>query len=280
MAKPITPTKTGATPQMRGISNAQANGPAAMQSQPQTPPPSADLSERVPTGIEGLDDLCEGGFERGSSVLALGEPGSGKTTMMTQFLVNGALNHGEGGVFLSFEETKESIIRHSASFGWDLNALEKQGAVAIINYKPHEVKRLAEEGGGLIWDTITETGAKRIAIDSLSAYVILFESQYQAREAQRNLFELVRKWGCTTMMSGEAAASVDRSSVGMDYLSDAVLLLHHPRQRNVRFRAIEILKMRGTNHSQKICPFEFLPSVGMKVYPGEDIFEEFGTKGF
>ena len=225
-------------------------------------------------------ESCEGGFERGSSILALGEPGSGKTTMMTQFLVNGALNYGEGGVFLSFEETKESIVRHSLSFGWDLNALERQGAVAIVNYKPHEVKRLAEEGGGLIWDTITETGAKRIAIDSLSAYVVLFESQYQAREAQRNLFELVRKWGCTTMMSGEAGASGDRSSVGMDYLSDAVLIMHHPRQRNVRFRAIEILKMRGTNHSQKICPFEFLPNVGMKVYPGEDIFEEFGTKGF
>ena len=274
MAKMAVPSKTGAATQTKNPPAAQA--PA----QAQTQNSDVGLPERIPTGIEGLDELCEGGFERGSSVLCLGEPGSGKTTMMTQFLVNGALQYGEGGVFLSFEENKESIIRHSLSFGWDLNALEKQGAVAIINYKPHEVKRLAEEGGGLIWDTITETGAKRIAIDSLSAYVVLFESQYQAREAQRNLFELVRKWGCTTMMSGEAGASGDRSSVGMDYLSDAVLLMHHPRQRNVRFRAIEILKMRGTNHSQKICPFEFLPGAGMKVYPGEDIFEEFGTKGF
>ncbi len=109
--------------------------------------PAVDLSERVPTGIDGLDELCEGGFDRGSSVRAMGEPGAGKTTMMSQFLVNGALQQGEGGVFLSFEESKESIIRHSVSFGWDMNELEKSGAVAIINYKPHEVKRLAEEGG-------------------------------------------------------------------------------------------------------------------------------------
>ena len=273
MAKPITPTKTGATPQMRGISNAQANGPAAMQSQPQTPPPSADLSERVPTGIEGLDDLCEGGFERGSSVLALGEPGSGKTTMMTQFLVNGALNHGEGGVFLSFEETKESIIRHSASFGWDLNALEKQGAVAIINYKPHEVKRLAEEGGGLIWDTISSIGAKRLAIDSLTSYAMLFESLYQAREAELLLFELLRKWKCTTLLSAEGINTEKmRITTGMEYLSDGVILLHHPRYQSGRYRAIEILKMRGCKHSEKLCPYEFVEGEGIRVHPGETIF--------
>lgn len=264
MAKTTAPTKTG-----------PAQAPASKQA-----PSATDLSERVPTGIDGLDELCEGGLERGSSVLCIGEPGSGKTTMMTQFLVNGALQQGEGGVFLSFEESKESIMHHSLSFGWDMNEMEKQGAVAIVNYKPHEVKRLAEEGGGMIWDTISETGAKRIAIDSLSAYVVLFDSQYQAREAQRNLFELVRKWGCTTMLSGEVAEVGGHLPAGMDYLSDAVILLHHPRQRNVRFRAIEILKMRGTNHSQKICPFEFLPGIGMRVYPGEDIFEEFKTQGF
>jgi KaiC/GvpD/RAD55 family RecA-like ATPase len=230
---------------------------------------------RVPTGIPGLDELCEGGFERGSAILCLGEPGSGKTTMLTQFLVNGALDYGEGGVFISFDESKDSILRHSLAFGWDLAQLEKEGAVSVITYKPHEVRRLAEEGGGLVWDTINEIGAQRISIDSLSSYVVLFDTPYSAREAQRNLFELVHKWGCTTMLSGEAAASKDRSSEGMDYLADAVLILHHPRQHDVRFRAIEILKMRGTNHSAKLCPFDLLPGIGMRVYPNEDIFEKF-----
>jgi len=236
------------------------------------------VQPRVPSGVPGLDELCDGGFEKGSSVICLGEPGSGKTTLLTQFLVNGAMEHGEPGVFLSFEENKESIMRHALSFGWDLQRMEKEGAVSIVTYKPHEVRRLAEEGGGLIWDTINEVGAQRIAIDSLSAYVVLFDSPYQAREAQRNLFELVGKWNCTTIFSGEAADSKDRSSAGMDYLADALMVLHHPRQRNVRFRALEILKMRGTNHSQKLCPFEFLPGVGIRVYPGEDIFEEFKTR--
>ncbi len=236
------------------------------------------IAPRVPSGIPGFDDLCEGGFEKNSTILCLGEPGSGKTTFMTQFLVNGALEHGETGVFLSFEESKESIIRHSLTFGWDLQQMEKEGAVSIITYKPHEVRRLAEEGGGLLWDTMNETGAQRIVIDSLSAYVVLFDTVYAAREAQRGLFELVHKWNCTTMLSGEAGGSEGRNSSGMDYLADGVVLLHHPRQRNVRFRAVEILKMRGTNHSQKICPYEFISGEGMRVYPGEDIFEDFRTR--
>lgn len=259
-----------------------AKTPSASKSSPMPgEPPSSipvTVAPRVPSGVPGLDELCGGGFEKGSTMLCLGEPGSGKTTLLTQFLVNGALEHGESGVFLSFDEAKDSILRHSLSFGWDLAQLEKEGAVSVVTYKPHEVRRLAEEGGGLIWDTINETGAQRIAIDSLSSYVVLFDTPYAAREAQRSLFELVHKWGCTTLLSGEAASSGDRSSEGMDYLADGVLILHHPRQRNVRFRAVEILKMRGTNHSQKICPFEFLPGIGMKVYQGEDIFEEFGTR--
>lgn len=237
--------------------------------------PAKSLS-RMQTGVPGLDELCEGGFESGSTVLVMGEAGCGKTSLLTQFVVAGAREFDEPGVFLSFEEPRESIFRHSRSFGWDLEKMENDKKLAVINYKPHEVRKLAEEGGGLIWDTITEIGAKRVAIDSLSSYTVLFESVYQAREAQLSLFEMVRKWGCTTLFSGEAMRNTTARTIsGMEYLTDAVILLHHPRQRNIRSRAIEVLKMRGTNHSQKICPFEFISGEGLRVYPGEDIFEEF-----
>jgi KaiC/GvpD/RAD55 family RecA-like ATPase len=235
-----------------------------------------DLTKRVPSGIPGLDELCGGGFERRSSGLVIGGAGSGKTTFLSQFIYAGAAFYNEPGIFLSLEEPKESIIKHSADFGWDLKQMEEDGMLAVINYKPHEIRKLAEEGGGLIWDTITEIGAKRVVIDSLSSYVILFGSLYLAREAQLNLFEMIRKWKCTTLFSGEATKSTSvRTKFGMEFLADSVVALHHPRRHNVRARALEVYKMRGVSHSQKICPFEIVSGEGLIVYPNEDIFEEF-----
>jgi len=230
---------------------------------------------RVPTGIPGLDELCGGGFERNSSVLVMGGAGSGKSTFLNQFIYTGAAFYDEPGIILSLEEPKENIIRHSLDYGWDLKSLEKEGKLSIINYTPNEVKKLSEEGGGLIWDTITDIGAKRVVVDSLTSYVVLFGSKYQAREAQLELFDMIRKWKCTTVFSGEAVRNASvRTDFGMEYLTDAVIALHRPRKNNARIRAIEIFKMRGTNHTQKICPFDIVPGEGLVVYPNEDVFEE------
>lgn len=230
--------------------------------------------KRTKTGVPGLDRLCDGGYEKDSSVLIMGNAGAGKTTMLTQFIYTGAVFYDEPGVYISFEEPKNNIIKHCKAFGWEYDKLEAADKLAVINYKPHEIRKLTEEGGGLIWDTITEIGAQRVAIDSLTSYVVLFGSEYQAREAQLGLFELVRKWNCTTLFSGEGLPGTSVGA-GMEGLTDAVIALHHPRRNNVRIRAMEIYKMRGTNHSQKICPFEIVPEQGLIVYPSEDIFEEF-----
>ncbi len=231
--------------------------------------------DRVPTGIPGLDDLLSGGFEKESNVLVMGGPGSGKTTFLVQFLINGVLKYKEPGIFLTFEEQKETIVKHMGNFGWDLDQLEEDGMFTIITYKPHEVKKLLDEGGGMIWDSIHSIGAKRLAVDSLSTYAMLFDTNYQMRESQLLLFDLLRKWDITTLLSGEAKnASALKQFTGMEYLTDGVILLHHPRQGNTRIRALEILKLRGIGHSQKICPFEFIEGKGIEVYPEEDVFSE------
>ncbi len=230
---------------------------------------------RVKTGIPGLDELVGGGFEPQSTTLVMGEAGTGKTTFLAQFLYNGATRHNEPGVLLSFEEPSSSIINHMANYGFDFASLEEKNLFASINYRPHEVKKLVDEGGGLIWDTISQLGAKRLAIDSLTSYAMLFESRYQAREAQLSLFELLHKWGCTTLLSAEGIDTGRiRVTSGMEYLSDGVVILHHPRHQSSRYRALEVLKMRGSAHSEKMCPFEFAVGEGIKVYPGENIFYE------
>ncbi len=237
------------------------------------------LPDRVSTGIAGLDEIAGGGFEKNSTVLVVGGAGTGKTTFLLQFLYNGAVEEDEPGVLLSFEEGKDAMRRHTRSFGWDFDKLEENDLFSVISYKPHEVKKLIDEGGGMIWDTIHSIGAKRLAVDSLTSYTMLFETTYQAREAQLSLYEMLRKWNCTTLLSAEKSKYGGPAS-GMEYLSDGVILLHHPRQRSVRVRAVEVLKLRGTEHSQKICPFEFVKNKGIVVYPGEDVFTDSKEGGF
>jgi len=229
---------------------------------------------RVPTGVPGLDELIEGGFEKNSTVLLLGGPGTGKSTMALQFLYNGVVQYNQKGVFITFEETLGMITKHMARYGWDVQKLVDEKKLAIINFKPHEVKRFAEEGGGMIYDTIENSGAERLVIDSLTSYTLLFESLYEARESQLGLFDMLRKWNCTSVLTGEKFLHKNKSMLSdIEYLTDGVILLHNPRYKYVRIRALEILKMRGTAFLQKLCPYVFEDNVGVKVFPQEDVFE-------
>lgn len=234
---------------------------------------------KVPTGIPGLDELIGGGLEQSSTTLVMGDAGCGKTTFLAQFLYRGASEQEEPGVLLSFEEPSASIVKHMRNFGFDFEALEERGLFSSISYRPHEVKKLVDEGGGLIWDTISSLGAKRLAIDSLTSYAMMFESLYRAREAEILLFELLHKWGCTTLLSAEGIYTDKiKMATGMEYLCDGVIHLHHPRHQSSRYRAIEVLKMRGTKHSEKMVPFEFIEGEGIRVYPGETIFYDIGDE--
>ncbi|VVB99566.1 Circadian clock protein kinase KaiC [uncultured archaeon] len=271
VGKPSAKLKPTVAPVKRGEEAAPAPQQAARRAD--------EIEGLVPSGIPGLDDLIGGGFEESSTTLVMGEAGCGKTTFLSQFLHSGAVDYGEPGVLLSFEEPSASILKHMGNYGFDFKALEDQNLFASINYRPHEVKKLVDEGGGLIWDTISSLGAKRLAIDSLTSYAMLFESLYQAREAELMLFDLLHKWECTTLLSGEGLHTEQmRITTGMEYLTDGVIVLHHPRYQAARYRAIEILKMRGARHSEKMCPFEFADGEGIKVYPGETIFYEVKDK--
>ena len=239
----------------------------------------ASEESKVSSGIPGLDELLGGGFEQGGTTLILGDSGSGKTTFLAQFIYNGATQFDEPGVILSFEESNTSIAKHMRGFGFDFKALEEKGLFSSINYRPHEVKKLVDEGGGLIWDTISSIGAKRLAIDSLTSYAMLFDSVYRAREAELGLFELMRKWKCTTLLSADGLRTDQmKITTGMEFLSDGLIQLHHPRYQATRYRALEVYKLRGARHSEKLCPFKFIDGEGLRVYPGETIFYDVEKK--
>ncbi|MCX6777077.1 MAG: hypothetical protein NTY73_03880 [Candidatus Micrarchaeota archaeon] len=231
--------------------------------------------ERVPSGVDGLDDLIEGGFERNSVVLVCGDAGSGKTTMLLQFLYNGATQYGEPGIFVTFEEGKKWIYKHALQYGWDLKELEEKNLFRLIEYRPQQIAEIIR-GGGMIKDAIDSMGAKRIGIDSLTSYSTLFKTPFEGREAVLALFNRLRDWNCTSMIVSEIILQFGsrRDEAGVEFLSDGVLLLYYARQQDMKVRAMEILKMRGTKHSDKICPFKF-GDKGMVIFPKDSVFGRF-----
>ena len=229
---------------------------------------------RVPTGIPGMDELIEGGFEQGSTVLLTGGAGTGKTTLALQFLYNGAMEGNEPGLFITFEEDKESLYRHTARFGWDFKALEEKGLFSVLAYKPHQVNKLMQEGGGPMRDAIKSMNAKRLAIDSITAYALLFQDEYQKRESILEFFDLLKKWGCTSVIVSELPphiAEIKEGSVG--FLTDAIIALYYQKRedKDVRVHSMEILKMRGTRHTNKVCALTF-ESNGIVIYPDVEVF--------
>lgn len=233
--------------------------------------PAARL-EKTPTGIEGLDEVMGGGFEKNSVNLVGGGAGAGKSILAMQFLINGIKKFNEPGIFITFEETKKKIYKHMLAFGWDLEKYEKQKKFALVEYAPQQVKKVLSEGGGLIESVITKIKAKRLVIDSLTSFNLLFKDELEKRKASLDLFKLVSKWGCTTLVTVEEETDPEKHiSSAVEFEVDGVILLYNIRKGNVRERALEVLKLRGIKHSTKVFPIK-IGKIGITVYPQETVF--------
>jgi circadian clock protein KaiC len=222
-------------------------------------------SERINTGIEGLDRLIGGGFVKDSTIMVRGDTGTGKTLFCIQYLYDGATRHNEPGIFISLSETEKSIIQHGTSLGWDLQKLIDENKLAVIRYEPHDIANILEQGGGSLQDTMDSLDAKRLAIDSLSAYEMVFESEYKMNESVLSLFELLRKWSCTTLVTSEFPVSPDKESGGrLGFLTDGIINLYHVLHNSKRMRALEVIKMRDTAHNQSLNIFT-INNKGLKI---------------
>ena len=232
------------------------------------------LSEKVATGIPGLDGMIEGGFERNSIIMVGGNAGSGKSTFAIQFLVNGA-NEGENGLYLTFEEEKGNVFKHMLRFGWDLKALEDAKKLKVLEYPPTDIDKFIS-GGAVVADIIEENNIKRIVVDSVTSLVLLQPNEYERREAFLKTMKMLRKWGCTTLLTTEARETVSgdlRARFGLEYLADGFIAIHTVRKRDVRDIALEVVKMRGIDHSRKMVPIK-ITDKGITVYPNQAVFSE------
>jgi len=225
--------------------------------------------ERVSSGVYGFDELVEGGFENGSVNLVVGDSGSGKTIFALQFLIDG-LKKGKTCLYITFEEKKEEFYKNMLDFGWNLEDYEKKNKFFFLEYNPEKVKAMIEEGGGEIENIVFKNKISRLVIDSVTSFALLFEDELQKREASLALFDIIRKWKCTSILTlQEDPKNRKGESSSLEFETDSIILIYFVREKKKRERFIEVLKMRGTRHSNEIHPLEISNKgfyVSKKVY--------------
>ena len=235
--------------------------------------PHAPISgERVSTGIPGFDEIIEGGFRKNAANLISGGAGCGKSVFCMQFLVNGIRNCNENGIYITFEQTPEEIIEDMKIFGWDIQQYIKEKKLTIINYTPEQVGKILEAGGGTVRDAVESLGAKRLVLDSLTAFTLLYKSDLDKRRAILALFEAIKRWGCTSLLISEREQEPTKhESDFMEFEVDGVIFLYYIKKGHSRERSIEVIKMRSTRHAAKQFPLR-ISDTGITVYPDETVF--------
>jgi circadian clock protein KaiC len=224
-----------------------------------------DQSEkRVLFGIKNIDLMIGGGFYHNTTNLVVGNAGSGKTILATQFLIGG-MKKGEKCLYVTFEEKKNQFYKNMLQLGLDLADYEKRGLLTFLEYTPLKVKTMLEEGGGSVENIILKKKIKRIVIDSITSFSLLFDKELEKRQAALSLFDMIRKWNCTSLLTyeGKPIEGAILESRTLEFESDSIIILYFITRGDERKRYIEILKMRGTKHSMKT--FEFFIKNGIQI---------------
>lgn len=215
------------------------------------------MIQRIPTGISGLDELIENGFPQESLILVAGSPGAGKTTIAAQFIFEGANKFHEKGLYVCFAETKTSLTRNLLRFGWDFEKLEREGKVGILDLSTTKEPGI-QSNLNLILEKINDTGARRLVIDSFTAFSMALTEPTDVRFLIHLLYRFLQRVGCTTIMISDTPWGSQRIGSGVEeFIADGIILMQtrFDEKGNLR-RTLNILKMRSTNHSKRTHEYE------------------------
>lgn len=231
-----------------------------------------DVLQKTPTGIKGLDEITNGGLPTGRASLICGGAGSGKTMLATEFLVRGAQEFGEPGVFVAFEETEQELITNVASLGFDLKKLVAQNKL-LLDYVRVERSEIEETGDydleGLfirIDYAVKQIGAKRVVLDTLDGLFAALPSENILRAEMRRLFRWLKEKKLTTIITGERGGGALTRHGLEEYVADCVILLDHRVDEQISTRRLRIVKYRGTTHGTNEYPF-LIGAHGFHVLP-------------
>jgi circadian clock protein KaiC len=224
------------------------------------------------TGISGLDDLTGGGLPSGRPTLLCGNAGCGKTLLAMEFIVRGAVDFGEPGVFVAFEENTGELITNFASLGHDLRALEAQNKVALefVHVERSEIEETGEydlEGLFIrLGYAIDSIGAKRVVLDTIEALFSGLSNRAILRAELRRLFRWLKAKGVTAIITAERG-DTSLSRFGLEeYVADCVIVLDHRIEGQMATRRLRIAKYRGSAHGTSEYPF-LIDESGISILP-------------
>jgi circadian clock protein KaiC len=227
---------------------------------------------KTPTGIEGFDEITDGGLPTGRPSLVCGGAGCGKTLFAMSFLVHGAARFDEPGVFVSFEESTDELAQNVASLGFDLPGLiqNKKLAFEHVRVERSEIEETGDydlEGLFIrLGYAIDSIGAKRVVLDTIESLFAGLANQAILRAELRRLFRWLKDKGVTAVITGERGdGSLTRHGLE-EYVSDAVILLDHRVTEEVSTRRLRIVKYRGSPHGTNEYPF-LIDEEGIAVLP-------------
>jgi circadian clock protein KaiC len=236
--------------------------------------------EKSPTGIEGFDELARGGLPKGRPTLICGGPGCGKTLFGMEFLVRGARQFGEAGVFLAFEETAAEIASNVTSLGFDVGALVSEKLLVIdhVHLERSEIQETGEydlEGLFLrLGHAIDSIGARRVVIDTLETLFSSFDDHGTLRAELRRLFRWLKEKGVTAIITAERGDGALTRQGLEEYVSDCVIQLDNRVSEQVTTRRLRIVKYRGSTHGANEYPF-LIGEKGISVLPLSSITLEY-----
>jgi circadian clock protein KaiC len=250
-----------------------------------------NLSEKVDTGIPGLDGLVDGGLPANRVILVVGGPGTGKTILCSQFLYKGIYDNQEPGVFVSLDESKDHFYSEMKQFNWDFNKAEADRKFAFVDAtRISRVAMLKEElykeesrslrGKRLSIDRLIEdlqtkislTKAKRVAVDTLAALTYRFPDPVERRTAIVDLIESLADMGVTSVVTTELAyLGLERQALDEEFLVHGVIMMQTLFSGATTTRAIQVEKMRGAKVNPSLVPYS-IGQNGVEVFPNMPLF--------
>jgi circadian clock protein KaiC len=227
---------------------------------------------KAPTGIQGLDEITAGGLPKGRPTLVCGSAGCGKTLLAMEFLVRGATQFNEPGVFMAFEETAQDLTQNVASLGFDLKDLiaRKKMVLDFVYIERSEIEETGEydlEGLFIrLGHAIDSIGAKRVVLDTIESLFAGLPNPLILRAELRRLFRWLKAKGVTAIITGERGEDTLTRQGLEEYISDCVIVLDHRVSDQVSSRRLRVVKYRGSTHGTNEYPF-LIDEDGISVLP-------------
>ncbi len=232
----------------------------------------AIVLEKCPTGIRGFDEISNGGLPKGRPTLICGSAGCGKTVFAMEFLLRGAIQYREPGVFVSFEESPKDLAQNFSSLGYDLNDMIARKLIAMdhIYIERSEIEETGEydlEGLFIrLAHAIDSIKAKRIVLDTIESLFSGLTNVGILRAELRRLFHWLKDRGITAVVTGESGEN-SMTRYGLEeYVADCVILLDFRVREQISTRRLRIIKYRGSAHGADEYPF-LIEKTGISILP-------------